>query len=397
MKTRKKSEPSFSRILIYISLLAQFALLSACVSNQSNKRVGNSEMPTFNSSLFKVKMVVDLDSITQLDETQKEAFLDFYNDPKFALTPSHLRVATYLGLLLDQFTYSEKTFTALETLENRKGNCLSVTMLTTALAELVGVELHYQLLDQNPVFSISDNLLVTSDHLRAVLKSTLEVIQGEEMGRASYIRIDYFDTNGLSFVDNISVTTQKSLFYSNLSIEHLANNDIDTAFAYAKAALDIYSKNASALNTMGILHRKRGDLATAEKLYKFGAHNYAKAPVFLRNYKNLMASQGREFDLNHFITTKQQSNQTHPWEWVRAGKAAFNSGDYNEAIAYYKKALVIAPNIPEVHAYAGQASLAAGKNTQSKKFFIEAYKLSNGGSDQQLYEGKLLALKGSLN
>jgi tetratricopeptide (TPR) repeat protein len=371
--------------------------LSACVSNQNSKSVGKFEMPAFNTSLFKAKTVVDLDSLTRLNQVQKEAFLDFYNDPKFALTPSHTRVATYLGLLLDQFTYSEKTFTALQTLEHRKGNCLSVTMLTTALAELVGVEIHYQLLDQNPVFSINDDLLVTSDHLRAVLKSAPEVIQGESMHRVSSIRIDYFNTNGLSFVDDISVTIQKSLFYSNLGIEYLVNNDIDSAYAYVKAALDIYSDNASALNTMGILHRKRGDLLTAEKLYKFGALNYAKAPVFLRNYKNLMASQGREFDVTHFLNAKQKIDQTHPWEWVRAGKAAFSSGDYNEAVTYYRKALAIAPGIPEVHAYAGQASMAAGKEFQSKKFFIEAYNLSKGGDDQQFYKGKLLALKGRLN
>lgn len=394
MKIGRNSYRFFSKALFsaYLCLLAM--LLSACVAVKNK----DSLMPSFNETLFKASPIIDVDQITQLNQAQQDAFLHFYNDPKFALTPPHARVATYLGLLVDQFTYSEKTFTAQQTLDYLTGNCLSLTMLSTALAELVGVEIHYQLLDQNPIFSINDKLLVTTDHLRAVIKSTPKVVNGELSSRVSFTRIDYFNTNGLSYVDNVSVLNQKSLYYSNLAIEHLTKKDIDSAYTYAKKALDIYPDNASALNTMGILHRQRGDAVTAEKLYEFGALNYAKAPVFLGNYKSLLVSQGRDAEISTFlVAAEQKSHSTHPWEWVRAGKVAFNNGEYVDAVSYYKKALAIAPGIPEVHVYAGQASFAAGKESQSKKFFIDAYKLSKGTDDQPIYKEKLFALKGRRN
>lgn len=394
MEIRTNNYRLLSKALFSAYLCFSVMLLSACVTLKTE----DSLMPSFNESLFKTSPIIDVDQITHLNQAQQEAFLRFYNDPKFALTPPHARVASYLGLLVDQFTYSEKTFTAQQTLDNLAGNCLSLTMLSTALAELVGVEIHYQLLDQNPIFSINEKLLVTTDHLRAVLKSTPKVVNGELSSRISFTRIDYFNTSGLSYVDNVSVQNQKSLYYSNLAIENLTNKDINTAYAYAKKALDIYPDNVSALNTMGILHRQRGDAVTAEKLYEFGALNYAKAPVFLGNYKSLLASQGRDAEINTFlVAAKQKSGVTHPWEWVRAGKVAFSNGEYTDAVSYYKKALAIAPDIPEVHAYAGQASFAAGKEFQSKKFFIDAYKLSKGTDDQLIYKKKLLALKGRRN
>lgn len=379
--------------------IASLTLLNACISPRNvsgdvSSVLTQLSLPEFNDALFTLEEVLDFDQITRLNNTQKDAFLKFFNDPKFALTAPSTRVATYLGLLIDQFTYSDKTFTAQQTLDNLRGNCLSLTVLSTALAELVNVDIHFQLLDQNPVYSINNNLLVSSDHLRAVLKSYPKKQNNELMGRVSYIRIDYFDTDGLSFVNDITVKTQKSLFYSNLAIEKLADQKIDSAYSYAKEALDIYPENASALNTMGILHRNRGDVATAESLYEFGARYYSKAPVFIRNYKNLLASQGRDFDLQNVLPIGQGS---HPWGWVRAGKAAFNDGEYDEAVRYYKEALAIAPDIHQVYLFAGQASLAAGKKEQSKKFIIEAYKLSNGVEEQQQYKRKLLALKGRLN
>ena len=354
-------------------------------------------LPEFNSALFSTKDVITIDEITRLDENQITAFLNFYNDPKFALTPTHTRVATYLGILLDQFTYSDKTYTAQQTLDNLTGNCLSLTVLSTALAELVDVDIHFQLLEENPVYSINRNLLVTSDHLRAVLKAKPIQSDSESTSRVSYTRIDYFDTNGLSFVDKISVNTQFSFFYSNLAIEYLAANNINTAYSYAKKALDINSNNASALNTMGILHRKRGDLVSAEQLYEFGARYYSKAPLFIRNYAHLLASQDREIDLSDLVSINTQSSASHPWQWVRAGKKAFSNGHYNDALAYYQKALRVAPDIPQIHLFAGQASFAAGHEIQSKQHFSKAYSLSKDPLEQYNYKRKLLALKARLS
>ena len=394
-----KSINSLKAIVLVVFLVTT---LGACKSTQTTAFKHDSlvfieqNLPKFNASLFDIKEVVAFEQVTGLNEAQKAAFLKFYNDPKFAQTPSHTRVATYLGLLLDQFTYSNKTHTAQKTLDEVTGNCLSLTLLSTALAELVDVDIHFQLLEENPVYSINNNLLVTSDHLRAVLKSSPELLEGDAISRVSYIRIDYFDTDGLSFVDKVSINTQKSLFYSNLAIEYLADNAIDMAYSYAKKALDVYPYNASALNTIGILHSKRGDIKLAEEIYEFGARYYAKAPLFVRNYKRLLVSQGREVDLNKLIDANKQSIHSHPWEWVRAGKVAFNNNDFNEAVMYYQKALELAPEIPQLHLFAGQASFAAGQLIESKEFFVNAYTLGKNSPDARNYQQKLLALKSRL-
>lgn len=390
----------FVKLFLFIAAL----LLSACSTPGSSSRAyfdsatvesehGFETLPAFNPALFEPKEVIDFSQITKLTDDQKQDFLRFFHNPKFKLTSPDSRVATYLGLVLDQFTYSINTNTAQETLSSLSGNCLSLTILSTVFAELAGVDIHFQLLDQNPVFSINKNLLVTSDHLRAVLQSSSETADGTWSNQVSYTRIDYFDTAGLVYVDAISLQTQQSLFYSNLAIEYLSENDLDSAFSYARHALKVDINNASALNTIGILHNKRGDTATAEKVYQYGALNYSKAPIFLRNYKNLLEQQGRDLDLYFSLAESNLNDQTHPWEWVRAGQKAYNSGNYKDAESYYEKAIELVPDVPEVYAFAGRASLATGNKYKSKKYFLKAYKLSEHTEGEQLYKGKLLALK----
>jgi tetratricopeptide (TPR) repeat protein len=346
-------------------------------------------LPAFNQRLFEPPTVISDEDIFHLSQEQRADFFQFLNDPKFVSTPRHVRVATYMGLILDQFTFSDKTLTTRQSLASKSGNCLSLTVLTTAFAELAGVDVAYQLLDQNPIYSIDRGLLVTSDHLRAVLRS--QPTAGESFSSVSRVRIDYYQTDGLSYIDNISTNYQRSLFYSNLAVGNLFNDDIDSAYAYAARALDIYKSNASALVTMGIVHRKRGDLAKAEEIYLHGAKYFDKAPAFIGNYVALLNSQNRDVDLNQLVRVGSSKVQDHPWQWIRAGKKSFNSGDYDKAISFYEHALDLAPDLHQVYLLAGDASYANGNKKESRQYLVQALSVANQMSDRSEYKRKLEA------
>ncbi len=379
-------------------MLAVCLCLGACVTQRdSNNLVGsdavNEILPNLNIGLFEMTPVLTRADAINLSAQQQDEFFQFFEDVKFQNVPKHQRVATYLGLIFDQFTYSERTLTAQQSLELKTGNCLSLTMITTALAELAEVKLSYQLLDQNPVYSINNNLLITSNHLRAVLKSEPRLEDDKGLISHSFIRIDYFRTDGLKYIDNISTEVQMSLFYSNLAIESLSEEKMDVAFSYAYEALKIDPNNSSALNVLGILHRKKGDLARAEEIYRRGAKYFTNPVTFVNNYKSLLASQSREADLDELIGEIAMNPQDHPWSWVRAGRNAYNEGNFENAISYYRRAIDLAPDIHQVYAYAGAASYAAGYRKQSRKYMLDALAKSVNSSDRAAYKGKLKALK----
>ncbi|MFT6032922.1 MAG: tetratricopeptide (TPR) repeat protein [Arenicella sp.] len=375
---------------LIIPILVLFSLSGcATIGRDAETSLTTSErpLPVFNQWLFEPVNVISAEQIFRLDERQQADFFKFLDDPKFFATPRHEQVATYIGLILDQFNFSDKTLTTEQSLASKSGNCLSLTVLTTAFAELAGVDVSYQLLDQNPIYTIENNLLVTSDHLRAVLRSEPTQVGG--YSSVSRVRIDYYQTDGLSYVDNVSSNHQQSLFYSNLAVEKLSSNDIDAAYAYAAEALKVYSHNSSALNTMGILHRKRGDLAKAEEIYLHGAKYFDKGPTFIRNYIALLESQFRQVDLDQLVKSGSIYGGDHPWQWVRAGMKSFDDRDYGKAISFYQHALQLAPDLHQIFLLAGDASYANGNLAQSQDYLLQALSLANETSDRRNYKRKL--------
>jgi tetratricopeptide (TPR) repeat protein len=274
-----------------------------------------------------------------------------------------------LSIIVDRFNYSDKTLTAEQSLNSMSGNCLSLAGLTTAFADLVGVNIKYHLLAENPVFNIEGDLLITSDHLRSVL--TGPWIQEDNLPWKSKrgIRIDYFPTTAMKYVDNIAKDEQSSMYFSNIAVESISIRDYDKAFAHAKRALDIYPQNKSALNSMGIIHRRRGDLTKAEEIYRFGANTTGNKTVFLRNLSVLLNSQ---FRFQEALSLKQeitQQGRENPWQWVASGRKGQGNGDFNVALSHYQRALSIAPDLHQINSHIAITNYAMGHKSISRRYF----------------------------
>lgn len=373
-------------------------VLAACGHGSGVRTSASSEqskqMPAFNLTLIDSgQSIIQRDEITELSVAQTEHFLAHFNNPVFQNTPPHERVASYLGIVLDRFEYSEQTLPARTALETFTGNCLSLAVISKAFARLANVDIEFQMLSQNPVYSISGDVLVTSDHIRSVLRGEWTHNKNELFGSQSQIRIDYFPTDGLSYVGDISAAHMTSLFYSNVAAESVVDGELDRAFAHASTALSIDPENTSALNTMGIVHRRLGDYATAEKIYRWGAQFPQQRAVFLQNLLVVLDAQARaeEAKLIEQEITLLQSNS--PWQWVRKGREALQHKDYLTAAKAYERAIEIAPDLHQVYADAAIANYHLGRNRIALKHLRQAMHLADDETARGRYQQKLTALQ----
>ena len=191
------------------------------------------------------------------------------------------------------FGYQGETFTAQEALQNGSGNCLSLAILTTALAKLAGVETDYQLVDSAPVFESHGNIVYKGQHVRTKLYSPADVTTGSFLLRSSGLLIDYFPTEGTRFVSNISETQYIAMFYNNLASEAIAREDYNSAFWLLQKTLDLTPDDAGAINSMAVVYRRVGDLDKAEEIYQYGIRYLDDKISLLRNYRVLLEQQGR--------------------------------------------------------------------------------------------------------
>lgn len=392
-----------------ISLLAfiPFVLLTSACSNHVDTfsppfSIGASALhptlPIFNSALLASYVTpISVDAITELNEEQKNDFFRYFNKPINQNTAPNQRAYNYLSLVIDQLRYSDETLTAEQTLLQQSGNCLSLANLTKAIAKLANVDIAFHLMENNPAFGFQGNFLTKTDHIRAVLKGRTAGIgphnASDTFNMTTNLRVDYFPTDHLRYIDGMSEELQTSLYFSNLAVDFILNKQYDSAFSHAAKALEVSLNNSSALNVIGIIHRRLGDQATAEKIYRYGAHHLRDKATFWRNYTTLLESQGRTQEAKSISNKVLALNSVDPWHWIRSGLDEYQQKNFIQAIEFYERALAIAPDLDRVHFHSAKAHLALGQKQQSEEHLEKAIEHAQKSSIRGRYKAKLYALK----
>jgi len=366
-------------------------LLGACATNGQLP----SSTISFESNLFgEPQEIIAPDDIYQLSEEQRQAFLQYFNNPIRENTPPHERVSDYLENITVNFTYQGETYTAAAALDNFSGNCLSLAILTTALAQVVGVETGYQLVDSAPVFALHGRVIYRGQHVRTKLFDPEWLPPGEDRWVLSRpgLLVDYFPSEGDRFVGNISEAEYMAMYYNNLASDAIASEDYNIAFWLTHTSMELAPDNVSAMNAMAILYRRIGDVAKAEEIYRYGINNMPDQVSLLRNYRVLLIEQERYKEVEEIGKSLVRLQDSNPFEWLHAGRSAYDDGNFEEAVFYYKKAVTVAPYLHESYAGMANAYYKLGDKSGAERELKNAENYSNEESTRSMYQAKLMAL-----
>jgi len=391
----------FFLVLIYACFL-----LAGCVAQQTQLQVADQPAPvegttsqalSFNSDLFgEQPEIISVEEIFNLSDEQQKAFLRYFKSPIRQYTLPHERVSSYLQNITMDFGYQGETFTAHEALQSTSGNCLSLAILTTALAKLAAVELEYQLVDSVPVFESHDNIVYKGQHVRTKLSSSeMQVSEVTLAMKRKSVLIDYFPTEGTRFVSNISEDEYVAMYYNNLASEAIAREDYNAAFWLLKKVLELVPGDPGAINAMAVVHRRVGDLAKAEAIYQYGIEHLDDKVSVLRNYRILLEKQGRLDEVAQINRQLTVLDDHSPFDWLHAGHNAYSEGNYQEAVLLYRKAVKIAPYLHEGHAGMAKAYYMIGNRQRAEREFRNALENSQRPSTRSMYEAKLMVLSQS--
>lgn len=352
---------------------------------------------SFDSELFGEPPtdIIPVSEIYRLSDTQQKAFQDYFNHPSRQNTPAHKRVYEYLESSTINFGYQGATYTAEEAMRKTSGNCLSLAILTTALAQVAGVETGYQLIDSVPVFESQGNVVFRGRHVRTKLYEPLpQERKGLPPIRRGGLLVDYFAREGDRFVSNISDAEYHAMYYDNLASEAISRKDYNTAFWLLLKVIELTPDSSSAINSMAVVHRRAGYVDRAEEIYRYGIDHLSNKVSLLRNYRVLLAEQGRDDEAAAINARLAELDESNPFDWLHAGQEAYDNGDFRDAIAFYRKAVEIAPYLHESYAGMARAHYKLGDRTRARRELENAQKFSYEKSIQSLYQAKLMALAG---
>jgi tetratricopeptide (TPR) repeat protein len=244
------------------------------------------------------------------------------------------------------------TRNAVEVYHAREGNCLSFVNL------FVGVARHNRL---NPFY------VEVTDHQRWRHSNGMVLSQGHIVA-GLYINgelrtVDFLPYTPKSYKDfnPIDDLTAAAHHYNNLAAETLlADGDAELAQHYLALATELVPTFEKALNNLGVVRARLGDVDGALEAYEKGLAGDPKNVPILTNMARLYQQRGDVERAAEVLARVEGAQTTNPFYFVYRGELALTRGEAAEALGFMRQALRLDTEIPEVHVGLAKVYLALG-------------------------------------
>ncbi len=286
---------------------------------------------------------------------------------------------------------SSVTRTAAQAFEERSGNCLSLVLMTAAFAKEFGVPVRYQTADLEELWLRRANLLVRSGHVNIVLGSRL--IDGGRIQQD--MTIDFLPAAEIRGLKTREVPEQAviAMFMNNRAVEALAQDRIDDAYAWAKAATTTDREQLAPLNTLGVVYIRRGALERAALAFDTVLQVDSKHTRALANLAEVRERQGRTEEAARLRLELARLEPEPPLHYFNLGLAALRRNDLLSARELLAKAAARGDAAAAVHFWLGAVNYRLGDVDVAKRELQLAADASASRGERDIYVAKLAALK----
>lgn len=333
------------------------------------------------------------DDIFLLNSSQQRSFLSEINKKRNQGLKLHEALEVVLSSRLSNFTYYGKTYNAEKTMELNTGNCMSLAILTTAYAKLLGLNFSFREVNTIPIFQKENNLILSSSHVQTIVYDANFI----ENSNNIYIQkpgivIDYFPNKNNRVGKAFGESTFTSMYYRNLSADALIDNKLTEAFMLAEKAFRIDSQNIETINLLAVIHRRAGDDLGAENIYQAGLKIEENSLALISNYIMLLRKQKRFKEASAYQNQLDQLDDPNPYHWLEQAYIAEKNQQTNKAVYYYQKALVNAPYLNQAYMGLYKIFRKKGHKLKAKNMLSKALEWTYEIEQRKQYKQKLYSL-----
>ncbi|MCE9685529.1 hypothetical protein LZP73_04760 [Shewanella sp. AS16] len=303
-------------------------------------------------------------------------------------------LAQYLNASNGGFNYRDNfTRVASETFNSREGNCMSLVVLTTALADILKLNVEWQDIDVQPVWDKQGDFYLINGHVNLRLlppsnQDTVHVI-------ARAILVDFLPERAERGYNKktISRKTLIAMFYNNLAAESMVQGDYDTAYALVKAGILQQPDFIPAYNTLAVIYRRNNDERRAEQVYRYVLALEPHNMTTLYNLAMILGSQGRLEEWAEVHKVLELARINNPYYYYDIAEQAYEAQEYQEALVWFRRAVEKAGYRHEFYFGLSKAYWAIGDQVRARKNMEKALALSSDPGNKHRYQLKLEAMK----
>ena len=321
-------------------LLSCLGLLTAC---QSTTSVKHDPEPHFLDFSFAGYQQVAI-------ETEADIFR--LNDEAKAFVRGHVvmtknatkRMENLVDAIFDRSDFNmlynnQANTVAEETFTRRSANCLSLSILTYALAKEAGLGVQFREIQIPEYWTRRQGYSLINGHVN------LRLFDPQEAGAMSFGAIDLvvdFDPFSPKKYFPAAVVEKNrviAMFYNNKGADALVNEQYTRAYAYLRAAIQTDNSFQDAWANMGILYRMTGHYDWAENIYLAALQLNDNNLTIWENLAVLHRYLGREARAADIEMTVSQKRQKNPFYHYMLGEQQMELNEYQLAMSHFRRAI----------------------------------------------------------
>jgi len=291
---------------------------------------------------------------------------------------------------------SQHTRNAAEAFADRRGNCLSLVIMTGAMARHLGLSVRYQSVFVDEFWARHGDLYFLTGHINMTL--------GRGTSTANTVVSSDGDLLTIDFLPGAEIRKQRSrvveehtvvaLYMNNRAAELLAAGAVDEAYWWVRAAILADPKLLQAYNTLGVIYRRHGNLAQAENALRHVLSQEPQNTQGMANMVLVMRDQGRTGEADTLSAQLKELQPFPPYRFFDLGMAAMREGRFKDAKQLFDREIARSAYFHEFHFWAAMASYGQGDMADTRKHLRLAMENSTTVKDRQAYTAKLELLRG---
>jgi tetratricopeptide (TPR) repeat protein len=288
------------------------------------------------------------------------------------------------------------TRNAAEAYEARTGNCLSLVIMTAALAKEMGVTVRYQKMDIDETWSRRGNIYFSVGHVNLTLGRAPHGI-GSRIDDGEQLTVDFLPPPDMHRVRwrVVEEKTILAMFMNNRAAEALAAGQVDDAYWYAREAIRQDPDFASSYNTLGVIYQHGGHLQESARILAYALGREPSNTHVLSNLAPILASLGRIEESRELERRLARLQPEPPFAFFNRGLAAMREGDYRAAKDLFMREVDRDPYYHEFHFWLALALSNLGEVDKARQHLALAMENSSTRNEHDLYAAKLGRIKAS--
>ena len=264
--------------------------------------------------------------------------------------------------------------------QQKRGNCLSFTILFARLAAELGIDIQFNLVDVPDIWSTdNDHSLILYRHINGVHKT---------VGNRSIfdLALELYDTRYPQKI--ISEKDAIAQLHSNRAITAMQNFNYSEALHLMKLATSLSPQNEDLWVNLGVITNRLGNNDFAERSF---LHAYSLNPnneITASSLERFYANNNQPIEANKFRQAAIKARENNPYYLYEIAKTNFSEERYKEAKDRITKAIRLHDSDSRFYELSSRIEQKLERYDLALKDVLIAYQLSNEVNDQNRFADK---------